>query len=102
MTSPMNRRERSSARTVWALVLVDIALPLLASLVVGATLLRPSPGRAARVIARGATCLIGLLTMLAMLTVGPALLPVVGCLAIACAVDSGRPPSVSAGAAAAD
>ena len=68
-----------------------MALPLLASLVVAVALLRRRTGSLARVIAWGVTGVMGLYTMLAMLTVGPAMLPVTGCLVMACAFDSGRP-----------
>ena len=68
-----------------------MALPLLASLIVAVALMRRRTGSLARVIAWGVTGVMGLYTMLAMLTVGPAMLPVTGCLVIACAVDAGRP-----------
>ena len=68
-----------------------MALPLLASLVVAVALLRRRTGSLARVIAWGGTGVMGLFTMLAMLTFGPAMLPVTGCLVMACAFDLGRP-----------
>src|SRR4051794_27333182 len=71
--------------------LAVMALPLVASLVVAVALLRRRRGRLARVIAWGVTGVMGLCTMLAMLTVGSAMLPVTGCLVAACGFDVGRP-----------
>ena len=66
--------------------LAFMALPLLVSLVVAVALLRPRPGRVARLVAWGVTGALGVLTML---TVGPAMVPVTGCLLVACAFDLG-------------
>jgi hypothetical protein len=68
-----------------------LALPLLASLIVATALLRRRTGRLARVIAWVVTGVMGISTMLAMMTVGPAIVPVTGCLVMACAFDAGRP-----------
>ncbi|MFZ2015475.1 MAG: hypothetical protein WAV00_16785 [Nocardioides sp.] len=67
-----------------------IALPLLASLIVAFALLRRRRGRVASLIAWIVTGMLGLANLLAMLTVGPVMLPVTGCLVMACGFDLGR------------
>ena len=67
-----------------------IAVPLLTSLIVAIALLRARPGRVARPIAWGVTGVLGLLNFAAMLIVGFVMLPVMGCLVMACAFDLGR------------
>ena len=72
-----------------------IALPLLVSLIVASALLRARAGRVARSTAWVVTAMLGLLNVLAMLTVGPVMLPITGCLVMACAFDLGRQPGAS-------
>jgi hypothetical protein len=66
------------------------ALPLVITLLVGIALLRPRSGRAAAVLAWVCVCLLGVFTLLSMLTIGLWLLPVTDALTLACALHTGR------------
>lgn len=90
-TTPVSHTTATLVEVNGSQTLVFLAIPLLATLVVAFALLRARTGCVARTIAWGVTGVIVLSSMLAMLTVGPAILPVTGCLVMACAFDLGRP-----------
>ena len=66
------------------------AFPLLVTLLVALAIGRPRSGRVAAVVAWVCIGMLGLLTLLSMLTIGVFLLPVVSALTLACALHSGR------------
>ena len=73
-------------------MLLVVALPLVASLIVAVALLGRHRTRSAHVVARAvawaAAGVCGLVTMLGMLTIGPFLVPAAACLAAACALEA--------------
>jgi hypothetical protein len=76
-------------------ILEIIAIPLAASLLVGVALLRPRAGWVAHWVAWVLTGVVGLLSLLAILTIGLAIVPVTMLLAAACALDLMRKDAVS-------
>lgn len=66
------------------------AFPLLVTVLVALAIGRPRSGRMAAAFAWVCIGMLGILTLLSMLTIGTFLLPVCGALTLACALHSGR------------
>jgi len=81
-------------------VLLIIAVPLLVTLIVGYALWRRGARRGAGPVAWTFTGLLTGFNLVAMLSIGPFIMPVTACLAVACTIRQTRPPGEAGGAAA--
>jgi hypothetical protein len=80
-------------------VLLIIAVPLLVTVIVGYALWRRGARRGAGPIAWTFTGLLAGFNLVAMLSIGPFIMPVTACLAVACTIRQARPHGEAGGAA---
>jgi len=79
-------------------VLLIIGVPLLVTVIVGCALWRRGTRRGAGPIAWTVTGLLAGFNLVAMLSIGPYIMPVTACLAVACTIRQARPRGEAGGA----